>query len=70
MKPGDLVRVRPEWDHERWVEDPGEEITDPTGEELGAGLVVEERLGMLDVWWIGVGRKVLFNQKFLEPIDD
>ncbi len=70
MKPGDLVRVVPEFKDEKWIEDPGEEATDPTGGELGLGLIVEERAGMLDVWWTGVGRKILFNKKFLERIDD
>ena len=61
MKPGDLVRVDPEFKDEKWIEDPEDEtITDPTGE---AGSLV-------DVWWTGAGRKILFDKKFLERIDD
>jgi hypothetical protein len=72
MKPGDLVRVGPEFKDEKWIEDPEDEtITDPTGEELGLGLVVEKRAGSLvDVWWTGAGKKILFNKKFLERVAD
>jgi hypothetical protein len=72
MKIGDLVRVGPEFKDEKWIEDPEDEtITDPTGEELGLGLVVEKRAGSLvDVWWTGAGKKILFNKKFLERVAD